>query len=182
MVTTRYAAAADLAEILRIHETAFGEVEGPEIVELVTELLGDKTAMPLLSLVAETGGRVVGHVMFTAAHLQSGPRPVFTQLLAPLAVSRDFQRQGVGSLLVNQGLKELAAAGVELVFVLGHPTYYPKFGFRPAKVLGFEATYPIPPEHEAAWMVHELQSGILGAVRGKILCASALDQPRFWLE
>jgi len=182
MVKTRHATSADLTEILRVHESAFGEVEGPEIVGLVTELLGDRTALPLHSLVAETDGRVVGHILFTAVRLPSGPRPVLAQILAPLAVSSDFQAQGVGISLVNDGLKDLAAAGVELVFVLGHPGYYPRFGFRPAGVLGFEAPYPIPPHNEDAWMVHELQPGTIGTVRGKIQCALTLDQPQHWCE
>ncbi len=182
MVRIRAATDADRADILHVHESAFGEEQGPEIVELVTGLLGDKTAMPLLSLVAEIDGRVVGQILFTAARLQSSPRPVLAQILAPLAVSRDCQGQGVGRSLVEEGLKQLASSGVELVFVLGHPGYYPKFGFRPAAVLGYDAPYPIPAEHEDAWMVQELQPGTIGSVRGKIECASTLDQPRHWRE
>jgi len=182
MVRIRAATDADGGEILHVHESAFGEEQGPEIVELVTGLLCDKTAMPLLSLVAEIDGRVVGHILFTAARLQSSPRPVLAQILAPLAVSRDCQGQGIGRSLVKEGLKQLAATGVELVFVLGHPGYYPKFGFRPAGVLGYEAPYPIPTEHENAWMALELQPGIIASVRGKIQCASTLDQLRHWRE
>jgi predicted N-acetyltransferase YhbS len=72
--------------------------------------------------------------------------------------------------------------GVELVFVLGHPGYYPRFGFKPAGVLGFEAPYPIPEKHADAWMVRELRAGIIGSVRGKVVCADTLSRPEYWRE
>jgi predicted N-acetyltransferase YhbS len=84
--------------------------------------------------------------------------------------------------LIKEGLKQLAASGVELVFVLGHPDCYRKFGFRPAGVLGYEAPYPIPVEHADAWMVQELKAGVLGSAQGRIQCAEALDQARHWQE
>jgi predicted N-acetyltransferase YhbS len=182
VVRIRCATDADRAEILGVHESAFGKEQGPEIVDLVSGLLGDKTAMPLLSLVAEIGGRVVGHVLFTTVRLESGRQSVSAQILAPLAVSREHQGQGIGGSLITEGLKQLAASGVELVFVLGHPEYYRKFGFRPAGVLGYKAPYPIPTAHEDAWMVQELKAGTLGRAQGTIQCAETLDQPRHWRE
>ena len=142
MVRIRFATDGDRAGIFGVHESAFGKQQGPEIVDLVSGLLGDRTAMPVFSLVAEIGGRVVGHVLFTAVRLQSGPQSISAQILAPLAVSKEHQGEGIGGSLINEGLKQLAASGVELVFVLGDPDYYRKFGFRPAKVLGYEAPYP----------------------------------------
>jgi len=180
VVRIRFATGGDRAEILGVHQSAFGKKQGPEIVDLVSGLLGDKTAPPLFSLVAEVGGRVVGHVLFTAVRLQSSRQSISAQILAPLAVSKEHQGEGIGGSLINEGLKQLAASGVELVFVLGHPDYYRKFGFEPAGVLGYEAPYPIPIEHEDAWMVQELKAGILGRVQGKIQCAKTLDQPRHW--
>jgi predicted N-acetyltransferase YhbS len=138
--------------------------------------------MPLFSLVAEIDGRVVGHALFTAVRLQSDRQSVSGQILAPLAVSKEHQGEGIGGSLIAEGLKHLAASGVELVFVLGHPDYYRKFGFRPAGVLGYEAPYPIPSEHEDAWMVQELKAGTLGSAQGRIQCADTLDQPRHWQE
>ena len=65
-------------------------------------------------------------------------------LLAPLAVLPDYQKQGVGG-IISHGLKLLTAAGIDLVFVLGHPGYYPRYGFKPAGVQGFEAPYQSQP-------------------------------------
>lgn len=178
----RSATDADRAGILGVHESAFGKEQGPEIVELVSGLLCDKSAMPLFSLVAEICGRVVGHVLFTAVRLQSGRQSISAQILAPLAVSKEHQGEGIGGSLINEGLKRLAASGVGLVFVLGRPDYYRKFGFGPAGVLGYEAPYPIPMAHEDAWMVRELKAGMLGSAQGRIQCAETLDQPRHWQE
>lgn len=86
----RRAEEADLCEIGEIHLSAFGRVEGPEIAELVNDLLVDATAEPLLSLLAELEGKLVGHVLFTAATLQPDCEPT-VQILAPLAVLPGFE-------------------------------------------------------------------------------------------
>lgn len=174
---------ADRAAILAVHERAFGPEQGPEIAELVAALLADETAAPRLSLVAEADGRAVGHVLFTAVRIQEETgQEVSARILAPLAVSTERQREGIGGSLIREGLRRLEASGVELVFVLGDPGYYARFGFRPAWGLGYEAPHPIPPEHEDAWMVRALKAGVVGRVRGRLRCAEALDEPRHWHE
>lgn len=180
----REARETDLSELLAVEEQAFGKGEGPEIVELINALLSDPTACPLLSLVAEESDRIIGHLLFSHATLdsQGALEPVKVTILAPLAVLPDRQRQGVGGKLIEEGLIMLAARGVELVFVLGHPEYYPRHGFTPAIPLGFSPPYPIPEEIADAWMVQELKTGIIGNTKGKILCAAALDRPEYWRE
>lgn len=105
----------------RIHMDAFGAEQGPEIVALVHGLLEDETAKPVLSLVAEMEGRLVGHILFTGAKLYSEgkEKEVSVRLLAPLGVSRNVQGIGIGGSLIKEGLKQLAEQGVDLVFVLG---------------------------------------------------------------
>ncbi len=76
----------------------------------------------------------------------------------------------------------MSESGVELVFVLGHPDYYPRHGFKPAGALGFEAPYPIPDKNANAWMVQELRTGAIDSVSGKVICADALNQPEHWRE
>ncbi len=162
--------------------SAFGQKQGQEIVELVNDLLDDETAKPLLSLVAEVDEKLVGHILFTAVRLQPEDQQVSARILAPLAVSSDFQGEGLGGMLITEGLRQLAESGVGLVFVLGHPDYYPKFGFQTAGVLGFEAPYPIPSEHADAWMVQELKAGVIGSTEGRVQCSEALNQPQHWRE
>ena len=161
---------------------AFGRREGPEIVELVNGLLVDETAKPLLSLVAEKDGALAGHILFTAARLQPEIQELSIRILAPLAVASHFQGEGIGSALIREGLKQLTESGVDLVFVLGHPGYYPGLGFQTAGILGFEAPYTIPSEHADAWMVQELKAGKLANNEGKIRCSEVLSQPRYWRE
>ena len=122
----RIATETDLAGITAVHKHAFGE-EGEVIAELVADLLGDPTAAPTLSLVAEIDGWIVGHILFTAVRLSGAERPVSAQILAPLAVATEQQGKGIGGALIEEGLKRLASSGVELVFVLGHPGYYRRF-------------------------------------------------------
>ena len=171
----------DLPALLDVERQAFGKDEGPVIIKLVQELINDPTAKPLLSLVAVEKNRLTGHVLFTNAILDDcEDMPV--SLLAPVAVLPQVQKSGIGGKLISKGLQLLSDREVKLVFVLGHPEYYPRFGFRPAGALGFEPPYPIPEEVAGAWMVRELSPGVIGKVEGKVLCADSLDRPEYWRE
>lgn len=99
-----------------------------------------------------------------------------------MAILPDFQSKGVGVQHIKKGLNLLKDSGVELVFVSGHPGYYPRTGFTPAKVLGYQAPYHIPEEHAGAWMVKELCSGVIGRIKGAVQCSDILNQPEHWQE
>ena len=169
-------------EILNIHTRAFGEKEGAEIAQLVNDLFDDETALPILSLVAVDGDRLIGHILFTKVEVTGAVYPIVAQLLAPLAVLPEEQRKGVGEALISEGLRLLEKAGTELVFVLGHPTYYPRCGFIPAGEQGYDAPYPIPEEHAGAWMVYGLNGDAMSRNSGKIQCSKVLDEPQLWSE
>lgn len=171
----------DLPAILDVHRDAFG-LASAEIERLVCDLLADPTAQPVVSLLAEEQDAVVGHVLLTTATIEPAGHRCTAYLLAPLAVVRGHQRQGVGGALIRESFNQLALAGIDLIFVLGHPGYYPRFGFRPAGELGLVAPYPIEPQNAPAWMVHELKPGVLGTVQGKVRCAGALNKPEYWRE
>jgi putative acetyltransferase len=173
----REAASSDLNDTLFVERAAF---EREEIVQLVADLLADPTAEPTLSLLAFVDGKPVGHILFTAVRVTNSSFKA--AILAPLAVVPDHQKKGIGGELIRSGLQRLSESGVELVFVLGHPEYYPRHGFEPAGQLGFEAPYPIPEEHADAWMVQALRPDILGRISGKVVCANALDKPEHWRE
>ena len=138
--------------------------------------------MPLLSLVAVEDDKIIGHILFTKADVTQTAEPVSARILAPLAVLPDAQRKNTGGQLVKEGLSQLKLLEVELVFVLGHSEYYPRFSFIPAGAQGFEAPYPIPEEHAGAWMVQELCPGVIGRVKGKVQCSEVLNQPEHWQE
>ena len=175
----REASDSDLNDVLSVEKEAFGYDK--ESI-LVKGLLSDPSAKPLYSLLAFNDDRAVGHVLFTSARLEYVQNGALISILAPLAVIPDFQKIGVGGKLIERGLQHLANSGVDLVFVLGHPDYYPRYGFKPAGVQGFEAPYPIPEEHANAWMVQELHPGVIGNVSGKVRCADMLNKPEHWRE
>jgi len=181
-VRLRAATEYDWPAISDVMLAAFGEAEGPEIVELVADLLEDPTARPLWSLVATEAERVVGHILFTATRIEPDPGNLASAILAPMAVHPDCQQRGIGRRLINDGLERLTAAGVGLVFVLGDPAFYTRFGFAPAGEQGLEAPHPVPPEHADAWMVQALQPGVGGQVSGRVVCADSLMDPKYWLE
>lgn len=178
----RKAVDADFPAISDLALSAFGSTEGPEIVHLIAALSADPTAQPVLSLVALLDDRVVGHVLFSRATLAPSGRDVSAALLAPLAVHPDVQSRGIGSQLVTEGLRLLEDAGTELVFVLGHPGYYPRFGFCEAGIRGFEAPHPILEKNAAAWMVRELRAGAIERGPGRVGCADAIADPKYWQE
>ena len=178
----RKAGESDRDAISDVVIAAFGEVEGREIADLISDLLSDPSAQPLLSLVADADEEVVGHILFTNVRLKHSQRIASSSILAPLSVHPEYQNQGIGGRLIKEGLNQLKSWDVELVFVLGHPGYYPKYGFSPAGVQGFDAPYAILPENSDAWMVQELQPGVIGQASGQVMCADALDDPKYWLE
>lgn len=177
---------SDFPAIYDIHCQAFGH---DKEADLVAALLSDPTALPGLSLIARESGEgaePLGHVLFTRVAVISGRDGadcgVPACLLAPLAVVPGAQGRGVGQALVREGLTQLARDGMELVFVLGHPGYYPRCGFEPAGQYGFAAPYPIPEEHAGAWMLHALSEEARARYSGTVRCADSLNRPEYWRE
>ena len=168
----------DLEDVLVVERAAFGS---DEEAALVRDLMDDNSACPIVSLLAFKEDRPVGHILFTRAHLEP-VAPLSIYILAPLAVIPEFQNQGIGGALIEKGVQILSEADVDLVFVLGHPAYYPRFGFKPAGVLGFAATYPIPDKNADAWMVQTLKSEIIGHYSGTVVCADTMHKPEYWRE
>jgi putative acetyltransferase len=149
---------ADVPAIRALNLLAF-----PEAAEanLVDELRAHGKAM--LSLVAVQNDRIVGHILFSPVTVDSNEGPIRVLGLAPMAVLPDVQRQGIGSLLVATGLAQCRDAGVGCVIVLGHATYYPRFGFKTARRFGISCEYDVPDEY---FMVVELAEGSLNGISG----------------
>jgi putative acetyltransferase len=110
------------------------------------------------------GGTIVGHIMFSPVSL-SGHPGLKIMGLAPMAVAPEQQRKGIGSALVRAGLERCKQLGFGAVVVLGHPRYYPRFGFSPSTRFGIKCEYEVP---EEVFMVQELQPGYLRSVSGTI--------------
>src|SRR5690606_15604957 len=135
-----------------LNEAAF---ESPGEAILVDSLRGK--VEPFLSLLAENEGRVVGHILFTPVDVV-GDSSWHAMALGPMAVLPEFQRQGVGSQLIHSGLQACRDAGHDVVFVLGHPTYYPRFGFRRMSEFGITCKFEAPDD---VLMVTELTPGAI---------------------
>ena len=167
----------ELEAVLGVERAAFGRAEE---ALLVSDLLRDPSAQPVLSLVAVEDDHMVGHALFTAVTLSGPERPVPSALLAPLAVVPSHQRAGLGRALIEEGCARLAQQGIMLIFVLGDPGYYMRCGFRPAYPLGLKAPHPIEPE--AAWMVRGLGAKLPGSLKGTVSCADAIAAEHYWRE
>ncbi len=174
----RKAVASDLDKVLSVERAAF-ETDGE--AKLTHDLLQDPEAQPVVSLLAMEGDEAIGHILFTRAGVESDPSPS-AYILAPLAVIPPRQKQGVGGKLIRHGLRMLSDSGVDLVFVLGHTDYYPRFGFKPALPLGFEPPQPVEERHADAWMVLELTPGTIEQSGGRVHCAPAMNTPSCWRE
>jgi predicted N-acetyltransferase YhbS len=173
----REATPADRSEVLQVHRLAFGREDERRLVD---SLLADPSAQPVLSLLAEEDGRIIGHVLFTSVILLGPENPPAASILAPLAIVPVAQGIGVGRSLIEGGCRLLAARGVQLLFVLGDPSYYTKRGFVPALPIGLRAPYDIEPE--AAWMVRDLANRVPATLHAQVRCAEALAPEQYWRE
>jgi putative acetyltransferase len=150
----------DADAVHRVNELAFGRQDVPDLVDRLR--LREE---PLLSLVAVEGGQVVGHILFSPVTVHAEDGSFGAVGLGPLAVLPAYQKQGIGSRLVEAGLAACREAGHKIVFVLGHPDYYPRFGFQVSKPLGIEWEGDAPAE---AFMVLELREGALAGRGGTV--------------
>lgn len=168
LVQIRDAQSGDADAIGRLHVAAFG---GDQEAKLVDALRSASAVT--LSLVAIQGSEIVGHILFSPVEIASGEHSFDAIGLGPMAVVPDAQRRGIGSALVHAGLQRLREAGHDAVFVLGHPEYYPRFGFRRAS--DFEIAW----EHEAldeAFMALELKPRGLAGRQGIVRYRPEFDQ------
>ena len=128
----------------------------------------------VVSLVAEEAGQVVGHVLFSPVRVERADGQGREALgLAPMAVRPEHQRRGIGGRLVEAGLAACRRSGHGLVFVLGHPEYYPRFGFVPAFEHGCRFRSE---EFDPAFFVAELSPGALAGVKGLVHYHDAFDR------
>jgi putative acetyltransferase len=150
----------DIEAIRHVNEEAFGGKEEADIVDALR-----KRSATVLSLVATDEGRVIGHILFSPVTIESESSSFPAVALAPMSVLPEYQGKGIGSDLVRAGLDECRAMGHELVVLVGHADYYPRFGFVPARERGIECEFEAPDE---AWMLLELREGALGGRKGTV--------------
>jgi putative acetyltransferase len=160
MIRIRTEKTEDHASIRRVNKLAFGRSNEADLVDALRE-----NATPFISLVADMDDQIVGHIVFSPVTVESEAGAFTAMGLAPMAVLPANQNQGLGSQLVGEGLRECARIGENIVVVLGHPNYYPRFGFVPANVKGLRSEYDVPDD---VFMVVELSKGELNGRTGLV--------------
>lgn len=159
-LTIRPETAVDADQVFAVEAAAFAR---PAEAELVQKL--QQSGVEIISLVAWLGDEVAGHILFSPVTVKSDEGEFTAVALGPVAVSPDQQNKGIGAELCRSGLAACLQAGHELAFVLGHPNYYPRFGFTPSAPLGLRCQFDVPDD---VFMVTELVPGALHNKRGTV--------------
>ncbi|MEG3918901.1 N-acetyltransferase [Microcoleus sp. T3_A4] len=150
----------DVEAVGNINIAAFGRKNEANLVDKL------RVIASTFSFVAVQSDRIVGHIFFSPVVVEGKcSRNLSILGLAPVAVLPNYQRQGIGTLLIQHGLKECGRSGFQAVVVLGHPDFYPRFGFIPASRKSLKCEYDVPDE---AFMVLELESGALQDCSGTV--------------
>jgi len=155
----RIETAGDIAAVFDVNVAAFPTRAEARLVDVLRE-----SAKEHMSLVALENHEIVGHIMFTPVTLESYDEARLMGL-APMAVSPAAQRAGIGTELVRAGLQQCRESGAGAIAVLGHPEFYPRFGFRPASQWRISSEYGVP---EEVFMMMELKPGYLRNYHGVI--------------
>ena len=150
--------ATDHSMIRQVNEAAFGGADEADLVEALR-----MEAAVLLSIVAESDGRIVGHILFSRMSIDTPTGAIAAAALAPMAVWPPYQRHGIGGRLIRDGLEALRGLGERIVIVVGHPAFYPRFGFSTGQARFLE--HPFPPD---VFMALELSPGALDGIRGRV--------------
>jgi putative acetyltransferase len=149
----------DIGDICIINEKAFGQIQEADIVDKLRA-----NCDRLLSLVALQDEKIIGHTLFSPVTIEGHPGILKGMGLAPMAVLPEFQRQGVGSELVKAGIEMLKKSACPFIIVLGHPEYYPRFGFEPASRYRIRSQWEDVPDN--AFMILWLDKTVMDPASG----------------
>ena len=163
MIEIRQESQKDYEEVYRVVKTAFEMAEHSDGNEqdLVVALRNSDSFIPELSLVAVKEDKIVGYILFTKIKIENHEEIA----LAPLAVLPEYQKQGIGSMLIEQGHKIAKKLGYHYSIVLGSENYYPKFGYIPAIQYGIQAPFDVANENFMAVKLNDADTGIQGVVQ-----------------
>lgn len=158
--TVRFETPADIKAIASLTQAAFNNDTEVQLINTLRQQCAE-----CISLVAEQHGRVIGHILFSPATLDNETNTKL-MALAPMAVSSVLQQQGIGSALVRAGLELCRQQGIAAVVVLGHPAYYPRFGFVPASMFNLSSPWQVP---DNTFLLLPLQPQALHKKNGQVV-------------
>ncbi len=166
----RQESVADVSKIYELTKSAFGRAPEADLVDL---LRADDAL--IFSQVALLDNQIVGHAAYSLVSITDADASHYQPALGPIAVAPSHQRRGIGSALVRAGLEAMVEAGYGLLFLVGHVSYYPRFGFQPAQPLGFSSDYVEPGGPHEHFMVAVLDARAPDSVRGHVRFHPAFD-------
>ena len=172
----REASIDDAENIKNVHLQAFDSSEARMVSDFAVNLLNENHPVKIFSLVAIENSEIVGHVAFSPVYLENTNEHL-GYILAPLAVSPEFQKNSIGTSLVKYGLDTLSNIGSFIVFVYGDPKYYSRFGFKTDLAKNFIPPYTL--QFPKGWHALKLNSSVF-AEGGKITCVHSLNDPSLW--
>src|SRR6056300_323038 len=173
----RLAQETDLDSILKVIETAFSDEENKVIKHLAQELSREVTSPSIKSLVAEVDNQIIGYVSFSPIFLKSDSS-ISGYILAPLAVSPEHQKQGIGSNLIKSGIDMLTKDGADVLLVYGDPNYYGRFGFN--EEIGRIFIPPYSLDYPFGWTGMMLSGTAIPEQTIQFECVSSLSNPDLW--
>ncbi|XDZ70346.1 GNAT family N-acetyltransferase [Alphaproteobacteria bacterium LSUCC0744] len=166
-----------MSAIGMVIEKAFCDEENKLIMNLVVELSEETISPSIKSLVAEVDNQVIGYVSFSPIFLKSDSS-ISGYILAPLAVSPEHQKKGVGSNLINAGIDMLTRDGAGVLLVYGDPAYYRRFGFK--EEIGHSFVPPYTLQYPFGWKGMMLNGSVVPEEPIQFECVSALSKPDLW--
>ena len=159
MIKIRKEEINDYDAVRMVNDLAFGQPDEGRIVDKLRV-----TCKDTLSLVATSGDKIVGHIFFSPSIVLHGNSQIIGMGLAPMTVLPEFQKQGIGSLLVEEGLRRIKKTDCPFIIVLGHEHFYPRFGFERASKYGLEPQWDGVPDE--AFMGIILDESVMSGVSG----------------
>lgn len=161
MILIREENTNDYAAIKNVNDKAFNQPQEGNIIDKLRH-----SGVQQLSLVAETDGKIVGHIFFSPAEAEGKNGKITGTGLAPMAVLPEYQKQGIGKQLIREGIERIKKQSVPFIIVLGHAQYYPKFGFEKASKYGLKCQWEGVPDE--AFMVMILDKDKMKDVHGVV--------------
>lgn len=173
----RRATSLDRDHILEIYLNAFPAAENELVSKVAIALLFENTTPKTFCLLAEKNTTIVGHVAFSPVIIDSNDN-VQGYILAPLAVIPAYQKQGIGTALIEAGIQELVKMDVNILFVYGDPAYYGRFGFRSDYAQKFMPQYHL--HYPFGWQAIILNEFTIDNASSNITCVDSLNDPKLW--